>query len=182
MQHEQDEIIPQLNNNFNSSGFTMETNPAPREVQQDFSKIESPKLPEVGLSRNAVDFSKTSSRVGYDTYGNGERPSIGELINPNKKAFELTTVVPITETHTLSEDGKTWIPKYETYIKGVDNEARIESEKKAEAEKQRQEYNEAITETYEETSSSIAGQTILAIIIAGVIILLYNLMKSKKSI
>lgn len=178
----QDEIIPQLNNNFNTSGFTRETSPAPRQIQQDFSKISSPELPEVGPTTYGIDLGKATFRTGYEKFSNSSRPSIGQLMNPDKKAFQLTTTVPMSETHTLSEDGKTWIPKYETYIKGVDNEARIESEKKEEAEKQRQEYKEAITETYEETSSSIAGQIILAIIIAGVIILLYNLMKSKKSI
>lgn len=119
------EIIPILNNNFNSSGFSMETNPAPRQVQQDFSKIESPQLPEVGPTTYGVDLGKATFRTGYDKFVNSSRPSIGQLMNPNKKAFQLTTVVPISETHTLLSDGETWMPKYKDYIRGVDNDARL---------------------------------------------------------
>lgn len=39
----------------------------------------------------------------------------------------LTQTVNMTDTHTLLGDGETWMPKYETYVPGVNNEERLAS-------------------------------------------------------
>lgn len=39
------------------------------------------------------------------------------------KQLQTQYEVPITQTHDLLSDGKTWLPKYKTYLPGTDNEA-----------------------------------------------------------
>lgn len=46
-------------------------------------------------------------------------------INPYAGKIDATTTVPLTETHTMMSDGETWMPKYENYMAGVDNDARL---------------------------------------------------------
>jgi hypothetical protein len=58
------------------------------------------------------------------TKGNEKINSIiAEMFAPSFKV-EPEFSVPLTETHEMLSDGKTWIPKYEYYMPGMDNEAR----------------------------------------------------------
>lgn len=170
----EDEIIPILNTDYKpvltseAQGSTVtphlefNTNfkePEPRE----FPKFEA-RMPKDIFANNEITYGRESSS------NSGDIPDWRSVMNPKGDKIELNRHVPMTETHTLSEDGKTWTPKYDKYTYGLNNETTSTKEKQVMSEA----YKDAI---------SIVGQVFLAIIIAGVIILLYNLInKSRKSI
>lgn len=51
-----------------------------------------------------------------------------KIMDPNQGKKSMTTTVPLQMTHELMNDGKTWAPKYESYLIGVDNDTRLSAQ------------------------------------------------------
>lgn len=64
---------------------------------------------------NSMDLLQKKGKSGVDSV-------IAEMF-PNSNKIDLSYSVPITQTHEMLSDGKTWIPKYETYLPGANNDA-----------------------------------------------------------
>lgn len=103
----------------------------------DINKSSLPAYTEVPALPNIKDISPDiSALVGsirFDAVntltniGKGEGALLDKLF-PDRKKLDLTTEVPLTETHQLMSDGETWMPKYSSYMPGVDNDARLSAQ------------------------------------------------------
>lgn len=117
------------NNGTSNMAFSYEPLPsAPLPNQSVFpdwvNNIKSPSIsddirPEInsivqGMRFNALNLLQNKGKSGVD--------SVLEQMFPTNNKIDLTYDVPITDTHERLSDGKTWIPKYEHYKPGVDND------------------------------------------------------------
>lgn len=111
--------------------------PATVATPVDINKSSLPAYTEVPALPNIKDISPDiSALVGsirFDAVntltnmGKGEGALLDKLF-PDRKKLDLTTEVPLTETHQLMSDGETWMPKYSSYMPGVDNDARLSAQ------------------------------------------------------
>lgn len=66
--------------------------------------------------------------VRFDALNSTSKSNTDSTLNkmfPDQNKLDLTTTVPLNQTHELLNDGETWLPRYESYVPGIDNEARI---------------------------------------------------------
>lgn len=118
------EIIPILNTDYKpaltseAQGSTVTPHYV---VDTDFKAPEPYKFGEFEARMPKDVVSNALSAFGGRGGGHGI-PDWRSIMNPNAGKIELTRHVPKTETHKLLGDGKTWIPKYESYTYGLNNE------------------------------------------------------------
>ena len=79
-----------------------------------------------------VDFTQQArydvmSRMAFGSSTNGA-DSVAKSMFPDYGKRDLTTEVDIRDTHTKLSNSNTWIPKYESYMPGVDNDARLSAQ------------------------------------------------------
>ena len=120
---EENGLTPQID----TTSFTMQGNAPVRmpdtQVPITFAS------PTVETSKMSPETTNMVNNVRFDALGsvnkkNNVESIMGKLF-PDAKKLDLSTTVPLTETHELLNDGETWLPKYATYLPGVDNEARL---------------------------------------------------------
>lgn len=115
------------NNGMNNNAFSYQPVPsAPLPTESMYpdwvNDIKSPNIskditPEIN---NIVQDIRYGAMDSLQTKGKSGSDSILNEMFPNK--IQTQYDVPITDTHELLSDGKTWIPKYKTYLPGANNE------------------------------------------------------------
>ena len=98
----------------------------PMDVQQPNMNTPEPVIPQV-VDRSSEIQSFLGS-IRYDASTINSKNTTSEWlkgINPGAGKIDITSQVPLTETHELLNDGETWLPKYSSYLQGVDNETRL---------------------------------------------------------
>lgn len=76
--------------------------------------------PDIDALVGSIRFDATNKLAGT---ANSESDLLNKLF-PDRNKIDLTTEVPLSETHQKLSDG-TWIPKYKSYIPGIDNDTRL---------------------------------------------------------
>ena len=76
-----------------------------------------------------VDFTQNArydvmSKMAFGSGTNGADNVVKSMF-PNQGKMDLTTEVDIRDTHTQLSNSNTWIPKYKSYLPGVDNDTRL---------------------------------------------------------
>lgn len=79
--------------------------------------------PDINALVGNIRFDSTNSMANL-TSG---RSSLMNKLFPDANKIDLTSEVPLTETHEQLSDGS-WIPKYKSYMEGVDNDARLSAQ------------------------------------------------------
>lgn len=95
-------LFPDWVNNIKSPAISKDVQPEINNILQD-------------MRFNALNLLQNKGKSNVD--------SVLEQMFPTNNKIQLSSDVPITDTHELASDGKTWIPKYEYYRQGVDNDA-----------------------------------------------------------
>jgi hypothetical protein len=104
------------------------TSPTPVDVTKSTLPFDNTVLP--NIKTLSPDVNAMVGSIRFDAVnsltnaGKGEGALLDKLF-PDRKKLDLTTEVPLTETHQLLSDGETWMPKYSSYVPGVDNDARL---------------------------------------------------------
>lgn len=96
-------LFPDWVNNIKSPSISDDIRPEINSIVQD-------------MRFNTLNLLQNKGKSGVD--------SVLEQMFPTNNKIELSYDVPITDTHELLSDGKTWIPKYKNYLPGANNEER----------------------------------------------------------
>lgn len=98
----QQSLFPDWVNNIKAPAKSADITPEINSIIQD-------------IRYNSMDLLQGKGKSGVDSV-------IAEMF-PNSNKIDATYDVSIRDTHELLSDGKTWIPKYEVYKPGADNNA-----------------------------------------------------------
>lgn len=79
-------------------------------------------------SKEIESFLGTIRYDASDYMQNSGRKSWLNDIDPTGGKMDLYSEVGITDTHELLNDGESWLPKYKSYLPGVDNDSRLSAQ------------------------------------------------------
>lgn len=104
------------------------TSPTPVDTLPTPQYYDVAPLPKIDNSNliGAIRFDASNRMMGLGQKSG--REDLLKALNPNAGKIDLTTTVDIRDTHQKLSNGTTWIPKYKSYMPGVDNDARLSAQ------------------------------------------------------
>ena len=99
-------------------------------MQQPTSFTPDPAMPKV--ADRSAEINAFIGSIRYDAMSSiGQKSKKSEwlsAIDPSQGKMQTTSQVALTDTHELLNDGETWMPKYKSYLEGVDNDTRLSNQ------------------------------------------------------
>lgn len=99
------------------------------DVQQPNLSTPTPAMPRIDDRTAEVNSFIGSMRYDASTsIGKSKEGSWIKDIDPTGGKLQTTSQVSLKDTHQLLNDGTTWLPKYESFLPGVDNDSRLSAQ------------------------------------------------------